>query len=98
MGFSDIDDLAGTKSCREDMEPKPTFKHDGERDVPEFFLYGKPPSLAQLIAQALTLPGDKHMHRQEPCTIVSTSQEPSAATSVPAPADEAESDVPSRRY
>ena len=33
-------DLAGTKSCREDKEPKPTLKHDGEKDVPEFFLCG----------------------------------------------------------
>ena len=77
------------------MEPNPTFKHDGEKDVPEFFLYRKPPSLAQPIAPVLTLPGDKHVRRQEPCTIISTSQELSAATSIPVPAAEVESDVSS---
>ena len=74
------------------MEPEPTSKHDGEKDVPEFFLHGKPPSLVQPIAPVLTLPGDKHVHWH---TIVSTSREPSAATSVPAPAAGVESDVPS---
>ena len=78
------------------MEPEPTFKHDGEKDVPEFFLYGKPPSLAEPIVPVLTLPSNKHVHRQVPCTIISTSQEPSAATSVvQASAAEVESDVAS---
>ena len=44
------------------MEPKPTFKHDSEKDVQEFFLYGKPPSLAQTIAPVLMLSDGKHVH------------------------------------
>ena len=88
-------DLAGTKSYSEDMEPKPTSEHDSETDVPGFFLYRKQPTLAQPIAQVLTLSGDKTVHRQVPCTIISTSQEPPAATSIPVPAAGVESDVPS---
>ena len=47
------------------------------------------------IAPVLTLPGDKHVHRQVPCTLISTSRDPSAATSVLAQAAGMEIDVPS---
>ena len=69
---------------------------NGEKDVPEVYLHGKPPSLAQTMVPELELKlsDTEDVYRQVPYGIRSTSRELHGHTTAPAPAAEVESDIP----
>ena len=63
-----VSELEGTKTMNKYMGPQPVFSWDSDDDIPEVYLHGRAPSLAQPVEQELKLkvPGTDYVCRQGP--------------------------------
>ena len=91
-----VSELAGTKTMSNDMGPQPVFSWDSDDDIPEVYLHGRAPSLAQPVESELKLkvPGTDYVCRPGPYGIDSTTWELHARAAAKPPTVTMDNDVP----